>query len=262
MPALAVSGRRGVRLFAAAVALAPSMAIAQAGPLPAAKDLVARHVVAIGGRDAVLRHPFFRAKGTFEMPAAGMSGELDVAGAKPNLVSMKITIPGAGEMLQGYDGTNGWSMDPFQGPRLIEGPELAQMMDEAEFGSVLRESANIASMETTEKTTLGGEECYKVKITRKSGRESFDCYSVTSGLLIGGVAKQESPMGTIEAVSEFKDYRDFAGLKQPTRITLTVMNQQQVLTFSSYEYGPTDATVFAPPAAIVTLIGQKSTPRN
>ncbi|MEO6331918.1 MAG: hypothetical protein ABIV11_06920 [Gemmatimonadaceae bacterium] len=254
--------RRGAALMAAAIAFLPSLALAQTTPLPAARDLVARHVAAIGGRDAVLRHPFFRAKGTFEMPAAGMSGELDIAGAQPNLVTMKITIPGAGEMLQGFDGTHGWSMDPFQGPRLIEGQELAQMMDEAEFASVLRESANIASMETTEKVTLGSDECYKVKIAWKSGRESFDCYSATSGLLIGGFARQESPMGSIESVSEFKDYKDFSGLMQPTKITLTVMNQQQLMTFTSYEYGPLQPAAFTPPPAIATLITQKPAPRN
>jgi len=246
---------RTARIFAAAIAFVPSVAFAQA--LPAAKDLVAKHVAAIGGRVAVLRHPFFRAKGTFAMPAAGMTGELDIAGAKPNLVHMKITIPGAGEILQGYDGKHGWAMDPFQGPRLIDGEELAQMMNEAEFGSVLRESANIASMETTEKVTLGAEECYKVKITWKSGREAFDCYSVSSGLLIGNFAKQESPMGAIEAVTEFADYMDFAGLKQPTKITLSVMNQKQVMTFTSYEFGAAQPAAFTPPAAIATLITQK-----
>lgn len=244
--------------FGAAVLAVPAAALAQAASLPAARDLVARHVAAIGGRDAVIRHPFFRAKGTLEMPAAGMKGELEVAGAKPNLVVMRISVPGAGEMLQGFDGKHGWAMDPFQGPRLIEGNELAQMMDEAEFGSVLRESANIASMETTEKVSLGGEECYKVRITWKSGRETFDCYSVSSGLLIGGFSKQESPMGAIEAVTEFKDYQDFSGLKQPTKIVLSVMNQQQVLTFTAYEYGPVQQDAFAPPPAIATLISQKA----
>ena len=254
---LAFSLRRAARLVVAAAALVPSVTLAQSAPLPAAKELVARHVAAIGGRDAVLRHPFFRAKGTFEMPAAGMKGDLHVVGAKPNLVVMKITLPGAGEMLQGFDGTHGWSIDPFQGPRLIEGQELAQMMDEAEFGSVLRESSKIESMETTEKVTLGDEECYKVRIRWTSGRESFDCYSVSSGLLIGGFSKQESPMGSIEAVTEFKDYQDFSGLKQPTKVVLSVMNQQQVLTFTSYEYGPMQQDAFAPPAAIATLISQK-----
>lgn len=258
MSALAL--RRRAALAAAVIALLPSVAFAQATPLPAAKDLVARHVAAIGGRDAVLRHPFFRAKGTLGMPAAGVNAELEIAGAQPNLVVMKMIIPGMGEMLQGFDGTNGWSLDPFQGPRLVEGAELAQMVDEAEFASVLRESANIASMETTEIATIGGQQCYKVKITRKSGRESFDCYAVDSGLLIGGFAKQESPMGEMEAVSEFADYKDFNGLKQPTKITLTVMNQQQVMTFASYEYGPIEPSVFTPPPAIATLIQQK--PKN
>lgn len=252
--------RRRASLAAAVLAFLPSVAFAQATPLPAAKDLVARHVVAIGGRDAVLRHASFRAKGTLGMPAAGLNAELEVTGAQPNLFVMKMTIPGIGEMLQGFDGTHGWSLDPMHGPRLIEGAELAQLVDEAEYASVLRESSSISSMETTEIATIGGQQCYKVKIVRKSGRETFDCYAVDSGLLVGSFAKQATPMGEIESVSEFSDYKDFNGLKQPTKITQTIMNQQQVMTFTSYEYGPIDATVFALPPAIATLIQQK--PKN
>lgn len=252
--------RRRASLAAAVVAFLPSVVFAQTTSLPAARDLVARHVAAIGGRDAVLRHPSFRAKGTLGMPAAGITADLEIAGARPNLVVMKMTIPGMGEMFQGFDGTHGWSLDPMQGPRLIDGAELAQLMDEAEYASVLRESANIASMETTEIATIGDQRCYKVKVTRKSGRETFDCYAVDSGLLIGAFAKQQTPMGEIESVSEFSDYTDFNGLKQPTKITQTIMNQQQVMTFSSYEYGPIDAALFTPPPAIATLIQQK--PKN
>ncbi|MGK2935379.1 MAG: hypothetical protein ACSLFE_09095 [Gemmatimonadaceae bacterium] len=248
---------RRVALAAATIAFLPSLALAQTTPLPAAKDLVAKHVAGIGGREAILRHPFFRAKGSFGMPAAGMTGQMEVVGAQPNLVFMKITIPGMGDMLQGFDGTHAWSLDPMQGPRLIEGEELAQMADEAEFASVLRESASIASMETTEIVTLGGQQCYKVKIVRKSGRETFDCYAVDSGLLIGGFAKQTTSMGEIDAVTEYTDYKEFNGIKQPTKITLSMMGQQQVMEFTSYEYGPMEAAVFTPPAPVATLIAQK-----
>src|SRR5687768_3263127 len=244
----------------AAITFLPALASAQNASLPAARDLVARHVAAIGGRDAVLRHPFFKAKGTLQMPAAGLNAEIEVSGAKPNLFTMKMTIPGMGEILQGFDGTHGWAMDPMAGPRLIEGEELAQLVDEAEFGSVLRESQNIESVETTEKVTLGAEECYKVRVKRKNGRESFDCYSVASGLLIGSFGKQETPMGAVESVTEFKEYKDFSGVKQPTQIVASVMNQQQIMTFSSYEYGPVQADAFAVPAAISTLISQKPKP--
>lgn len=244
----------------AALALLPSLAMAQSPALPTARDLIAKHVAAIGGRDAVLRHPFFRAKGNLQMPAAGLNAELEVVGGKPNLFLMKMTIPGMGEMLQGFDGSHGWSMDPMSGPRLVEGAELTQLINEAEFGSVLRESRNIESVETTEKVSLGNEECYKVRVKWKSGRESFDCYSLASGLLIGAFADQETPMGPVQSVTEFKDYRDFAGIKQPTQIVVSVMNQQQIMTFSSYEYGPMQPGAFAVPAAITTLISQKPKP--
>ena len=97
-----------------------------------------------------------------------------------------------------------------------------------------------------------------MRVKRKNGRESFDCYSTASGLLIGSFARQETPMGAVESVTEFKDYKDFSGVKQPMQIVVSVMSQQQIMTLTTYEYGPIQPEVFAPPAAITTLITQKT----
>jgi hypothetical protein len=203
----------------------------------------------------VLRHSTIRYVGSFEMPAAGMKGDLSVVQASPNRMAMTMTLPGMGQMATGYDGTTGWAMNPMQGPRVLEGKELDQLREDAGPSSMLRPAERIRSAETVELTTMGGESCYRVRITYHSGRESFDCYSTETGLLVGMIQKQESPMGTVEVTSIFSDYKEFGGLKTATRIRQQMMGQEQILTIDRLEFDrPEDAKAVEVPEQVKPLV--------
>jgi hypothetical protein len=227
--------------------------------LPAARTLIDRYVQAIGGRDAVLRHSTIRYVGTFEMPAAGVKGDLSVVQAAPNKTAMTMTMPGMGQMSQGYDGTVGWSVNPMQGPRLLEGKELEQVREDAGPAAMLRSPERIRSAETIELTTMGGQSCYKVKITYNSGRQSHDCYSPESGLLVGTVQTQETPMGAIEVTTLTSDWRDFGGLKSATRVRQQMMGQEQIITIDRLEFDrPEDLKAVEMPDQVKPLVKPKS----
>nr|MBA3891438.1 hypothetical protein [Gemmatimonadaceae bacterium] len=236
----------------AAVLLAPAALQAQDAPLPAARDLVARHVAAIGGRDAVLKYNTIRSTGTFGMAAAGLQGDLVSTVSKDGRMAMRITVPGMGELAGGYNGTVGWSMNPMQGPRVLDGPELAQMKEEAGFiSSLLRQSPTITSIETVEKSSMGGVDCYKVKVTYASGRVSYDCYGIETGLLAGQVAVQESAMGTMELHNIVSDWKEFGGVKFATVLKQQAMGQEQVMTITSVSFDSADdAALLELPAAV------------
>jgi hypothetical protein len=255
---------RPVRPLVAAImlgaisAISGTPALAQAPePLPPARELIAKFVAATNSPAALAKHSSVRTKGRFEMAAAGVTGDLEISQARPNKSMMRINLPGMGEIVRGFDGTNGWSLNPMEGPRLLSGRELEQMREESTFGESSRQGPNVASAETVEKTTMNGEACYKVKVLWKSGRESFDCYSAATGLLIASVGKQETPMGTVEVTNLIGDYKDFGGLKVATRLTQQVMGQEQVMTFSTVDYDVADATTFEMPASIKALTEKK-----
>lgn len=249
---------RTLRLIPAlALLLAPAVAQAQTA-LPAARDLVSRHVAAIGGRDAILARASLRTVGTFEMPAAGLKGDLTVVQSKDGRTAMKIVVPGMGELAGGYDGTTAWSMNPMQGARILEGRELTQMTEDAGFLTLLRESPAIASMETVEKTTLGGVACYKVKVTYTSGRVSHDCYAVDSGLMAGTITAQESAMGTLEITNLMSDWKEFGGVKFATTLRQQAMGQEQVMSIASVEFdNADDAKMFELPPAVKAIAAPK-----
>jgi hypothetical protein len=145
-------------------------------------------------------------------------------------------------------------MDPMQGPRVLSGGELDQMRDEADRRANVRDATLFTSMTTVADTTMNAERCYLVKLMWKSGRESYDCYSAASGLLIASKSTQKTPMGEIPVVTTFSDYKKFGDVTVPTKTVQELMGQQQILTVSSVEFGDGAGVVITPPDAIKALI--------
>jgi hypothetical protein len=249
------------RRFLAAAALtivsAAPLAAQSAAALPAAKDLIAKFLTTTNSVAVMAKHQSLRSKGSFQLPAAGVSGDMEISQARPNRTMLRITVSSIGQIEQGFDGTTAWSINPMQGPRVMTGKELDQVREESSFGVSSRQGPNVVSAETVEKTEMNGEPCYKVKMVWKSGRETFDCYSVASGLLIASMGKQESPMGTVDVTNLISDYKDFGGQKIATRLTQQVMGNEQVLTISSVDYDVAEPATFEMPAAIKALVEKK-----
>jgi hypothetical protein len=222
--------------------------------LPAAADVIDRHIKAIGGRDAVLSHASSHATGTFGVPAAGITGSVEVFAAKPNRMLMRITIPGLGEMLEGFDGTNAWSLSPMTGPAVHQGKQLEERRFDSEYYGELKAADRYESMTTLEKTTFEGRPVYKLRLVRKAGGDDTEYYDVESGLKAGSVNTRETPMGTITATTAESDYRKFGNLLIPTTIKQSGMGIEQVMTINAVEFDTVDAKVFEPPAQIKALI--------
>jgi hypothetical protein len=226
-----------------------------AAALPQARDVIDRHIKAIGGRDAVMSHKSTHVTGTFAVPTSGMVGTMEMFGAaSPNRLLVKITIPGLGEMLNGFDGAHGWAVTPMTGPMLQQGKELDQTKLDADFYGELREPNRYKSMKTVEKTAFEGRPCYKVSLVRVDGNEDIEFYDVETGLRAGSINTRESPMGTLTTTSTEGDYKKFGNLLQPTLVVQKMMGVEQKLTLSTVEYDKVEPTVFDLPAPIKALI--------
>lgn len=244
-------------LLAAATSTLQAQTPAADAPLPPAKEIIDRYVQAIGGERAVLGHSSIVSTGTIEMPSAGVKGDLELV-QTPEKTAMTITIPGIGELVTVYDGTTAWSINPMQGPRVLEGKELAQMQEESGYASILRRSPHVTKVETVARTEMGGSPCYEVRFTYASGRETSECYSVETGLLVGSKQKQETTMGVIEVTTLASEWRDFDGLKSATVLRQQMMGQEQILRISDIDYGTADvAATFAVPASIQGILKSK-----
>jgi hypothetical protein len=244
----------------AALLLAPFYAQAPAktetaSELPDAREIINRHIKAIGGREAILAHKSMHATGMLSVPASGITGPMEIFGAtNPDRVVVKTTVTGIGDIAEGFDGSHAWSMSPMTGPMLKVGKELTQTKLDADFYSELRDPKKYPAVKTIEKTTFDGRPCYKVSVKRIDGIEDFDFYDVASGLRAGSINTRESPMGTLTMTSIEGGYKKFGKLSQATTVTQQVMGVEQKITLSTVEYDNVEASAFEPPPAIKALI--------
>jgi hypothetical protein len=90
-------------------------------------------------------------------------------------------------------------------------------------------------------------------MVHSSGRELQNCFDKESGLLIGSTVRTASDMGEIEANVVYEDYRDFEGVKFPTKVTMVAGPQQIVTTVTSITHEAIPASTFELPAEIRAL---------
>jgi hypothetical protein len=234
-------------------AAAPPKPPAASAELPEAAEILARHIKAIGGREALLAHSSRHVAGTITMPSAGLSGSFEMFEAKPNKAVMRITIAGVGEMHEGFDGKIGWSINPMSGPSLLEGKQLEEKKFDTDFFGDLEPGKRYSSMATIARVDFDGRPCYKVALVRRDGGEDIQFYDASTGLRAGATVTRESQMGTVNATVTEADYKKFGRILFPTRIVNSVMGLQQVMTIESVTFDKVEPSVFEPPAPIKAL---------
>ena len=221
---------------------------------PTAKDVIARHVAAIGGEKAFKAVKSVRARGTFSMVAQGVSGEFEMSAARPNKMLIKVNVPGIGQIESGYDGKVGWTMDPVSGPTVLKGRQLSESADDAYFDATLFGPDHVKEMAVVGTETFDGRKATKVRIVTLSGTEQMEYFDAGTGLQIGSESSRETPMGITPSTSVLRDYRKVGGLMMAHVMVQRTMGIEQTLTITGYELDVVPATAFDLPVQIKALI--------
>ena len=244
-----------VRLASGALLLGllPVAAPAQEGTLPDGATVVRRFIEAVGGEAAVMKLTSRHAKGRLEVPAQGVVGDLELYAKAPNLMTVTVDIPGMMTVRSGYDGTVGWTMNPMQGPAVLEGLSLQQMQQSADFYSVLYPKRLFKAIETVAAEDFEGTPCYRVKVTTIGGEEYFDFFNRETGLLMGSRRTRATAQGDLETTALVSDWKPVDGVLLPHKNVQRVMGIEQVMTFTSIQSGDVPDSVFALPNEIKAL---------
>ena len=238
-----------------ACASAPATPAPAPAPAPSpARRIIDAYVAAIGGREAIIARKSVRSTATLEVPAAAMKADVVSSVMAPNKLLVKTTMPGLGELMQGFDGTTAWSIDPMQGARILSGAELEQMKAQADFRAELRESSNFRTMEVAADTTFEGRPAWKLRLVRNSGEEVREYYDKETSLLIGTQTTVQTQMGPIEATTIRRDYKPMGGVLVATKSIQRANGQEFVITLVSSEANAVDPSVFELPAQIKALV--------
>ncbi len=224
--------------------------------LPPASEVIAKYVAAIGGKDAILKITSMTSTGTLEIPAMGLTATMEVYAAAPNKMATKTTIPGMGELLNGFNGSVAWDLNPMSGPRLLADKELEQMKENAGFhDNMLYTPDRFSKMETVGVADFNGEKAYKLLMVRKgSGTQSTQYFSVATGLLLGGETSSTTQMGEMMMSQSITEYKAFDGVKIPVKLEQTAGTNKMLITTSDVKFNSVPATAFDVPAQVKPLI--------
>ncbi len=227
--------------------------------LPTAKDIFAKSLTAIGGEAAIRKHTCIQTKGTLSISNAGMEGTLEIITLAPNKIVSTVDFQGVGKIKQGFDGTVGWSLNPMQGPSLIEGTLLEELKKSSDMYKDLDPSKIWNQAECKRAVNFGGVACYEIAVSGGPGEGAL-YYEIESGLTRGMVLTVETPMGKMPSTTIMSEYKEYDGVKIATRTDVEAMNMQQVLLVNSVSFAPMDAALFDLPPEIKALVSAAQNP--
>jgi hypothetical protein len=223
-------------------------------PLPTGKEVIARHIEAIGGEAAWKALKSMRATGTFSLPAQGMSGTLDLMSARPALMRLRVTLEGVGKIESGYNGKVGWTIDPISGPAVLSGRELLEMADDSSFDAMLYGPEFIKEFVPVGREDFGRTPAIKVKVTLQSGTEQFEFFDAATGLLLGFEGTRATPMGNVPTTEILSNYKLFGKVKLPTMIKQRALGFETEINVAAVEFDTVPADAFDLPPVIKALI--------
>lgn len=258
--------RFAVALAALTLVLAPKAAPAiDAQPAEQAQDsrgqaleILARHVEAVGGRDAILSHKSVSTVGRISVPAAGLEGTIEAKLQAPDKSLTTIEITGYGVTKTGFDGQTAWMIDPTLGAMVMDGAMRESLVRSSRIDADLRIEKDYDAILYTGEDEIDGQGVHTVLLVDKDARESTHYFSKETGLRVAISSIEASQFGDMPVRYTFDEYKEYDGLKHATRTRQHVGPQTVEFILDTVSYDPIPDGTFAPPEAIRVLVRQQA----
>ncbi len=226
--------------------------------LPAAADLFARNLEAIGGEEALRSHSKTFIDATMSLAKQGIEGTMKIYTEAPDKMKFVTEIAGIGTSTQGFDGTVGWSNDPMSGPAVLEGDALVDLRRGADYYMDANYAQRYKEMETVERIMYGAYDTYKVRLVTPEGKEEFNYFDVETGLAVGSESIQNTEMGPVPVQTMLLDFTEYGGLKMPTRVIEAMGTVAVEIKILSVTYDSADFPSMALPPEIQALVDEQA----
>jgi outer membrane lipoprotein-sorting protein len=246
------------RNIAIGTAVVLSFTLARAADdLPKAETILDKYIEATGGKAAYQKHHTEVSKGTFEMAAMGIKGDVMSYKAEPDKSLTEVDLTGIGKVREGSDGKVYWQINPMQGPHVKDGAEKAQAILTGRFNGELNWRELFKDTKTVGTDTVDGKTCYKVELTPAEGSPVTQCYDKESNLMVKMSMTVQGPMGDMPVDSFVSDYRKEGDVLMPHKIKQSQAGQEIVISIDSVTFNAEiPADKFAIPDEIKALVNK------
>ena len=191
----------------------PSSSAPASEPLPSVKQILDRYVQALGGAEALTKITTRIAKGS-RIGADGVLVPEEVFQSAPDKL---LTITSYPQVVfsNGFNGTAGWGHSSREGATPLPDQLLAQLKREAVFYKELKTEQLYPSLTVLGKTSVRDAEAYIVHAKPADGPVEKLFFDVKTGLLVRRYTESDTPLGKLPLQTDYEDYRDVDGVKQP-----------------------------------------------
>jgi hypothetical protein len=201
---------------------------------PAAEKIFESYAKFLGGEDAFGEIDTARLTMTMEMPGLGMNMKRTVTFKAPDKVFVDVDIQGYGKMLQGFDGENGWAIDPIQGHRKLAGRELDQLKEETNFKEGLHLTDKYSSAVVVGKGDDGLTiiECVKAD----NGLKETLYFEEPEGILRkSDYTEDMGPQGSVPVSARVDVYERVGDIRLPMQTSAEMMGTSMRVVITSFE---------------------------
>ena len=192
--------------------------------LPAAEQVLARAVEAVGGQAKLDGIKTFYQETKLEISKQNMSA-LTKVWWKGGLFYAETEMPSVGTTRMWKTDKGLWADDPINGMRELSGAEARQTAWSNSLFLPADWNKYFEKAETTGRHKSGDKTVVDVKLTSSSGDELTLSFDEATGLLAEQSFVQESPMGAMPIVLRVEEYKDYDGYKS---ISKSVMDMKIV----------------------------------
>lgn len=222
---------------------------AQAAP-PTVDQILDKYVQALGGKAAYEKLTSRVSKGTFELPAQGLTGTVEIDSKAPNKSLLLVELTGLGRIQQGFDGVVAWADNPQGGVRELSSQELSVAKRGAMFQQAIRLRELYPKMTLQSQEKVGQHNTYVIEADPGDGSLRRMYFDTESGLMLRSVVERDAPEGRAAFDLLLEDYRDVDGIKIPFTAHGMTPNAEYVIKLTEVKHNvPLEDAKFAKPRA-------------
>jgi zinc protease len=221
----------------------------QAAPVPTVDQILNHYLDAAGGRSAWQQLTSRVTTGTIDVPAANLSGTIELREKAPDRILSEIRIAGA-LFQQAFDGTVGWTDDPQNGLREQSGAELSEAKRDADFYHPLDLKKLYAKLSVVGPAKIDDRDTYEIEADVPEGNPDELYFDATTWLPVRVVSHRHTPQGVVDFREDFDDYREVDGIRRPFTIQETSGETALTIHITEVRHNVLlDDSVFTKPAA-------------
>lgn len=208
-------------------------AVAQA---PTAEQVLDKFVEASGGKAALEKVTSTASKGTVDVTFAGVSATAEFLAKSPDKSYFVFNVDGYGQVKQGFDGKTAWSESPDAGLRELTGEQAETIKRGAVFNAPLKWRELFAKAELKGKEKVGERDVWAVVLTPAKGGPTTQYFDAENGLMLKVTSPAVGDQGEYTAITEFSDYRDVDGVKEPFVLKNTIPMGDLIIKFTEVKH--------------------------